>query len=251
MQRLCSLSTAPKCLKSSIIVPVPKKTNISTLNDYRPVALTPIIMKCFKRLVLSYIKATIPASLDPHQFAYRPNRSTEDAISLTLHSALTHLEESGSYVRILFIDYSSAFNTVIPRKLISKLYQLGLSPLLCNWILNFLSDRPQAVRLGLHLSSTILLSTSTPKGCVLSPILYSLFTHDCVPAFANNTIIKFADDTMVIGLISKNDETVYRAEVSKLLYNLTPSFTVHFRFPAERRHCATTATKLFDYTCLN
>ena len=48
---------------------VSAKENIgysNNLNNYRPVALTPIIMKCFERLTLSHIKATIPASLDSH-----------------------------------------------------------------------------------------------------------------------------------------------------------------------------------------
>ena len=43
--------------------------------------------------------------------------------------------------------------------------------------------------------------------CVLSPLLYSLFTHDCVAKHISNTIIKFADDTTVVGLITDNDET--------------------------------------------
>ena len=32
-----------------------------------------------------------------------------------------------------------------------------------------------------------------PQGCVLSPLLYSLFTHDCVAMHASNSIIKFTD----------------------------------------------------------
>uniref|UniRef100_A0A3Q3E0S3 Meis homeobox 2b n=1 Tax=Labrus bergylta TaxID=56723 RepID=A0A3Q3E0S3_9LABR len=55
-----------------------------------------------------------------------------------------------------------------------------------------------------------------PQGCVLSPFLYSLFTHDCRPVHGSNTIIKFADDTAVIGLISNNDDTAYREEVQHL-----------------------------------
>ncbi len=48
--------------------------------------------------------------LDPLQFAYRPNMSTDDAISQVLHSSLTHIDsKNGNYVRLLFIDYSSAF----------------------------------------------------------------------------------------------------------------------------------------------
>ncbi len=54
------------------------------------------------------------------------------------------------------------------------------------------------------------------QGCVLSPLLYSLYTHDCAATHSSNVIVKFADDTTVIGLITDNDETAYRAEVSTL-----------------------------------
>lgn len=51
---------------------------------------------------------------------------------------------------------------------------------------------------------------------MLSPILYSLYTWDCSPTHPANTIIKFADDTTVVGLISNQDETTYRDEVRRL-----------------------------------
>ncbi|KAI5098265.1 gastrula zinc finger protein XlCGF28.1-like [Silurus meridionalis] len=211
-----SSNVVPTCLKTTTIVPVPKKSTVSCLNDYRPVALTPIVMKCFERLVMRHIKTQLPPSLDPMQFAYRPNRSTDDAISTTLHLALTHLDNKDSYVRMLFIDFSSAFNTIIPQHLIEKLNLLGLNTSLCNWILDFLTGRPQAVRIGNSISSTTTLSTGAPQGCVLSPLLFTLLTHDCAPTHSSNHIIKFADDTTVVGLISRNDESAYREEVQRL-----------------------------------
>ena len=51
---------------------------------------------------------------------------------------------------------------------------------------------------------------------MLSPLLYSLFTHDCTARHDSNTIIKFADDTTVVGLITDKDETAYREEVRDL-----------------------------------
>jgi hypothetical protein len=51
---------------------------------------------------------------------------------------------------------------------------------------------------------------------VLSPLLYSLFTHDCTARHDSNTIIKFADDTSVVGLITDKDETAYREEIRDL-----------------------------------
>ena len=46
--------------------------------------------------------------------------------------------------------------------------------------------------------------------------MYSLFTHDCLVAHDSNTTLKFADDTMVLGLITDDDETAYREEVTDL-----------------------------------
>uniref|UniRef100_A0A672I8N9 Reverse transcriptase domain-containing protein n=2 Tax=Salarias fasciatus TaxID=181472 RepID=A0A672I8N9_SALFA len=206
----------PSGFKATTIIPVPKKSSPSCFNDYRPVALTSIIMKCFERLVLSHIKSTLPPSLDPYQFAYRAKRSTDDAICSALHPALTHLEKKDSYVRMLFIDFSSAFNTIIPQQLICKLDKLGLSTSLCNWLLDFLSQRPQVVRVGNNISSSITLSTGAPQGCVLSPLLFTLLTHDCISIHSSNHLVKFADDTTLVGLITNSDETHYRKEVELL-----------------------------------
>ena len=59
------------------------------------------------------------------------------------------------------------------------------------------------------------MNTSAPQGCVLSPALYTLFTNDCIPIHSSNTIIKFAEDTTVVGLISDN-ECHYRQEVQHM-----------------------------------
>jgi len=159
--------------------------------------------------VLQDIWACVPPSLDPHQFAYRPNRSTDATISIALHTALSHLEHRGSYVRMLFLDFSSAFNNIIPEILVEKLSDLGFFSPICHWIKDFLSNQPQSVKLGPHLSPTLTLSTGSPQGCVLIPLLYTLYTHDCTPTHLSNTIIKFADDTTVVGLISNGDEADY------------------------------------------
>lgn len=49
-----------------------------------------------------------------------------------------------------------------------------------------------------------------PQGCVLSPLLFTLLTHDCTPIHNSNLFIKCADDTTVLGLINNSDESNYR-----------------------------------------
>ncbi|XP_060758450.1 cilia- and flagella-associated protein 57-like [Neoarius graeffei] len=141
-QALC-LTTAD-CFKTPTIIPVPKKSSVSCLNEYCPVALIPIIMKCFKRLIIRHIKTLLPPSLDPLQFACHHNRSTHDAIATTLLLALSYLDKKDTYFQMLFIDFSSAFNTIIAQQLMGKLSLLVLNTSLCNWILDFLTERPQS-----------------------------------------------------------------------------------------------------------
>ena len=207
----------PHCFKKSTIIPVPKKSQTTCLNDYRPVALISVIMKTFEHLVLKFMKTCLPPSFDPFQFAYRPNRSVEDAVNTALYHVLNHLEGTNSYSRMLFVDYSSAFNTIVPKMLYRKLKYLLFPESICIWILDFLNRRPQIVKVGDLISSSLTLSTGAPQGCVLSPVLYSLFTHDCCAHFDCNIMVKFADDTTLEGLISENDESKYQSDVSKLV----------------------------------
>ncbi len=122
-----------KNLSSSLCLRSVNPRKPSCLNDYHPVALTSTVMKVFEILLKNHICSSIPATLDPIQFAYRPNRSTDDAIPQVLHSSLTHIDsKNGNYVRLLFIDYSSAFNTIAPIRLTVKLTDLGLNSSLCD-----------------------------------------------------------------------------------------------------------------------
>ncbi len=117
--------------------------------------------------------------MDPLQFAYRANRFVDDAVSMGLHYILQHLDRPGTYVRILFVDFSSAFNKIIPNLLLPKLTQLSVPTSICQWITSFLTDRQQLVKLGNYTSNTCTISTGAPQGCVLSPLLFSLYTNDC------------------------------------------------------------------------
>ncbi len=83
-------------------------------------------------------------------------------------------------------------------------------------IQDFLTCRPQVVKMGQFTFNSITLNIGAPQSCVLSPLLYSLYTHDCVSSHSSTSIVKFADDTVVLGLISNNDETAYLDEVERL-----------------------------------
>jgi len=114
--------------------------------------------------------------------------------------------------------------------LIKKLQHLNVTPLLIHWINNFLSNRPQTVKIGTTTSSTIITNTvkigtttsstiitntGTPQGCVVSPFLYTLYTNDCQSSIPNTTYYKYADDTAIVGLLTDNSSiTAYYQSIT-------------------------------------
>ncbi len=72
---------------------------------------------------------------------------------------------------------------------------------LCDWILNLLTGWPQSVWIDSTISCTSTLNNSASQGCIHSPLLYSLFMHNCVAAHSSNTIIRFSANTTIINLI--------------------------------------------------
>ena len=195
------------CFKTSVIIPIPKKAKVSTS----------VAMKVFEHIMLHYLKSSTASLLDPHQFAYQTNRSVDDAVALGLHYVMKHLEQPSTYARILFVDFSSAFNTIIPVKLFDKLLSLNVHPAICHWTLNFLLHRSQSVKVNNSLSKPVILNTGAPQGCVLSPFLFTLFTNDCVSGNQSVRVVKFSDDTTVIGCVNNANESVYREEVQRLV----------------------------------
>ncbi len=118
-----------------------------------------------------------------------------------LHYILQHLDKPENYARILFVDFSLAFNSIMPDLLSDKLTQLSMPTSICQWITSFLTDRQQLVKLGKLTSRTLAISTGAPLGCVLSPLLLSLYTNDFTSK--DPSVKQFADDTTVIGLRAK------------------------------------------------
>ncbi len=91
---------------------------------------------------------------DPVQFAYRPHRGVEDATGTLLNMLLRHLDGNGTRARLLFVDFSSAFDTIQPHILTKRLLeQFDLSNNLVGWILNSLTNATQRVRVNGILSN--------------------------------------------------------------------------------------------------
>ena len=89
----------------------------------------------------------------------------------------------------------------------------------CGWVFDFISDRPQFVRLkannDMYFSDITVLNTGAPQGTCISPALFTIYTDDCRSVFENVHILKFADDTAIQGMMSENqnDFEMYKTQI--------------------------------------
>ena len=164
-------------------------------------------MKTLEKIIKFFILAVTECNLDPLQFAYRSGRGVDDAKLFILNTLYRHLEGPQTHARIVFADFSSAFNTIQPHILANKLVSyFSLDNHLVLWIIDFLTNRLQRDFVNGCFSELSLTRTGSPQGCVLSPLLYILYTDDCRSNHLNRFLVKFADDSALPSLLQGSEQ---------------------------------------------
>ena len=209
------LGRVPELWKTSCLIPVTKKKHPREPGDFRPVALTTHIMKTFEQLLLHVLRPQVYHGQDPLQSGYQEKACVEDAILYLLHRVYSHLHKKSGAVRVAFFDFSRAFNTIQPLLLRGKLTEMRVDPLLVTWITDYLTERPQYVRLKGCTSDTVVSSTGAPQGTMFSPVLFTVYTD-----FQYNSGLchmqKYSDDAAIDGCIKDGQEGEYRSLVEGL-----------------------------------
>ena len=91
---------------------------------------------------------------------------------------------------------------------------LNINPHIILWASEFLTQRPQRVKVNSATSNVRTINTGAPQGIVTSPIWYILYTNDFRASSASCSLTKFADDAALMGLFSSNsDHEEYENEI--------------------------------------
>jgi hypothetical protein len=117
---------------------------------------------------------------------------------LLIDLVLSHLDKAGTFTRVLFMDFSSACNTLQSHLLLSGLLDLQVNSEIILWIRAFLCDRPQRDSVGGCMSSERVLNTGAPQGCVMSPKLFSIYTNKLTCNTSVLTLIKSVSPESIV-----------------------------------------------------
>ena len=199
-------SVVPQMWKSANVTPIAKIQNPTSIEtDLRPISLTPVLGKQLEACMGCRIYDEIKEKLDSTQFGSIKGSSTTVALIDMLHHWHQAIHDKRS-VRVVFIDFSKAFDLIDHTLLIRKFQELGLSPTPLAWLANFLSCRQQRVKLGQEVSEWLTLNGAMPQGSYLGPLSFIVYMHD-MPQFKEVKAVKYIDDTTLAQSITgKGDD---------------------------------------------
>ena len=153
-----------------------------------------------------------------NQFGFQKGKSTEHAI-LDLYTNLLQAIEKQHKTSCIFLDLAKAFDTVNHDILIKNLEYYGIRGKPLNWLISYLSNRKQAVKIDQTLSSFQTITCGVPQGSILGPLLFLIYINDIRVSSSQVKFHLFADDTCIFH--SRKDATTLQKDLNTSLENVS------------------------------
>ena len=206
----------PKSSKHAIVRPLLKKPALDkdTLSSYRPVSNLTQLSKVIEKVVaLRIISHTSDQQMvECFQSAYWKNHSTETALLYVTSAVKTAMNKKQGTI-LLFVDFSSAFDTINHNILIRRLrLRYGFVGKALDWI-SYLKERTQRIVIGDQSSSTTTLTRGVPQCSVLGSLLFSLYVQPIGDNIRAHGLFfhQYADDLQVYAHFDLNHSALSAA----------------------------------------
>ena len=199
----------PTAWKTSSVVPIPKGSDHTSVSNYRPISLLPILSKLLEKhihgVISNHLSANSPIALQ--QWGFQTKKSSVTALADVLYNWAVALDK-GLEVCAVFFDLQKAFDSVPHKSLMHKLRSVGLDAYILRWICSYLTHREQYVVLNGERSVSNNVTSGVPQGSVLGPLLFLVYINDSVrsTAFDGNCINLYADDMLLYRVINGSQD---------------------------------------------
>lgn len=192
-------STFPDVWKIARLVPVPKKGDRHSIDNYRPIAIINNFAKVFERCLYNRIYPLVHPLLSTSQHGFVNKRSTTTNL-VEFTQFLANNIDNNKQVDVVYTDFSKAFDTVDHSLLLRKLDRLGFSLPLVSLFSSYLFKRKHYVRYMSHESNHFYPSSGVPQGSNLGPLLFSIFIDDLCDMLSCHKLL-FADDLKIYAIV--------------------------------------------------
>ena len=194
----------PSKLKLAKVIPLFKKEDKTSIENYRPISLLPCMSKVLEKIINIQLYDYFQSNhlLYKSQYGFRKDHSTEFA-SLELVDTIQQQLDLKLDPFAVFLDMSKAFDTLDHEILLQKLSFYGVQNTSLNLFKSYLSERSQFVSIGGMSSPIRTINMGVPQGSILGPLLFIIYINDLHMASDKfNYINVYADDITLIGNIS-------------------------------------------------
>ena len=181
--------------KQSLVLPLFKKGDKSTVGNYRPISLLSCVEKLMERYVYKHISKHLHFNnlVHPTQSGFLKGHSTILQLLDIYHDIVSTID-SRQHLCMLFCDISKAFDRVWHTGLLFKLRQYGVDGQLLKWVRDYLSHRQQSMSVGSAKSLSRHVNAGVPQGSALGPLFFVVYVNDISVNLLSSSGL-FADDT--------------------------------------------------------
>ena len=174
-------------------------------NSYRPICMLSCLRKLLEKMILDRLESWMEKNklLSDTQFGFRRGKGTNDCLALLsteVDIALGKKQQMAS----VFLDIKGAFDSVSIEVLADKLRSSGLNPILCNFLINLLSEKHMHFMQG-ELAITRISYMGLAQGSRLSPLMYNFYVSDLDDCMAGGCTLRQLADDAVVSITAKKD----------------------------------------------
>lgn len=200
-------STFPSILKSSEIIPIPKKGNTQLVHNYRPINKINSFAKLFEIIIYEKIHIHIMRNITSKQHGFLKQKSTDTNLILFQNKIVETFNEN-KQLDVIYTDFEKFFDKIPFSTLINAMSLFGFTNKMTLFFETYFRNREMRVKYGDALSKPIIPTSGIPQGNKLSTLFAIMIINNITKNLKHSEGLIFADDYKIYKKISCTQDCI-------------------------------------------